>query len=473
MVRESEYTILVCETAEIVSRGLERTVVENQNRYSLSYRAAEAKKVMGWIHTGQCGCLVGLRGAGKSNFLRFLLRPDVHQHYLGRDHPNFSFVHVDLLSLVNHSSWAVYELILNEMVAQFDTLGMKGKSASAIAALHNEIMRRQDPLVAQRTVERYLNVLLNRPSQRLVILFDEFNAVVQTVDASLFRSLRALRDAHKERLIYIVAGTDDFARLRSDRADVEHFYRLVSRNVCSLGPYNEADARQMIDYLAGQRSHEFTPDDKAHLIELCGGHAGLLKAVLSLLSNTTRGLNIKKLTQTLNGESTIWAECQKIWQSLPESGQAALRVLVSDSPIKPDMLAHLEIKGLVRRSRPAVVFSPLFSEFVQRQLPSPTNGIFVDSATGKVHIEGRLVATLTGLELEELCYLYEHRGKVCTKDNIMENVYRQRFTNGIGDQMLQTLTARLRKKVEPDPKRPRYILTVRREGYKLVEPGEK
>ncbi len=473
MVRKSEHTTLVCRNTEIVIRGVERTVVENQNRYTLSYRAAEAKKIMGWIKSGQCSCLVGLRGAGKSNFLRFLLRSDVQQHYLGRDYSKFAFVHIDLLSLVDHSSWAVYELILNRMVAQFDTLGAKNKSIADIASLHDEIMRRQDPLVAQRAIERYLNALLSRPSQRLVILFDEFNAVVETVDSSLFRSLRALRDAHKGRLIYIVVGSDDFAHLRSDRAESEHFYRLVSRNTCWLGPYNLADARQMVDYLAGQRSLELAPADTAHLIELCGGHAGLLKAVLTLLSNAPPKLNIKNQTRTLISEPTIEAECQQIWHNLLESEQVALRVLVNGTQIKPEMLTQLEFKGLVHTSRPSIVFSLLFNEFVQRQSPSPEKGLSVDSATGKVHINGELIATLKGLELDELCYLYEHRGKTCTKDDIMENVYRQHYKNGVSDQMLQTLTARLRKKVEPDPKRPRYILTIRGEGYKLVEFGEK
>ena len=53
-----------------------------RDRYPLTYRTPEVQQVMNWIEGGQSGCLVGLRGAGKSNFLRFLLRQDVRQHYL-------------------------------------------------------------------------------------------------------------------------------------------------------------------------------------------------------------------------------------------------------------------------------------------------------------------------------------------------------------------------------------------------------
>jgi len=84
------------------------------------------------------------------------------------------------------------------------------------------------------------------------------------------------------------------------------------------------------------------------------------------------------------------------------------------------------------------------------------------------------IENLTELEFEMLCYLYEHRGQVCTKDDLIENVYRQqydRMVGGIDDARLQTLISRLRGKIEPDRQRPRYIVTVRGGGYKLVEPG--
>jgi two-component system alkaline phosphatase synthesis response regulator PhoP len=43
---------------------------------------------------------------------------------------------------------------------------------------------------------------------------------------------------------------------------------------------------------------------------------------------------------------------------------------------------------------------------------------------------------------------------------------------GVSDEALQTLISRLRDKVEPDRRRPQYIVTVRGAGYKFVEPDE-
>jgi DNA-binding response OmpR family regulator len=65
---------------------------------------------------------------------------------------------------------------------------------------------------------------------------------------------------------------------------------------------------------------------------------------------------------------------------------------------------------------------------------------------------------------------------VCTKDELVANVYRQRYDRlkgGVTDEALQTLISRLRDKIEPDRKWPRYVVTVRGEGYRFVEPGER
>ena len=83
-----------------------------QDRYTLDYRSAEARQVMGWIKAGQSGCLIGVRGAGKSNFFYFLMGQDVRRRYLGASYEDFIFVLVDLLALTECTEWAACELML-------------------------------------------------------------------------------------------------------------------------------------------------------------------------------------------------------------------------------------------------------------------------------------------------------------------------------------------------------------------------
>lgn len=443
-----------------------------RDRYTITYREAEAREVMSWVKAGQSGCLVGLRGAGKSNFLRFLLCEDVQRHYLGQDCADFAFVLINFLALTERTEWAVYELILDRLLGQLPLLGIGG--AEEMASLHREAMRSRDLLAAQRAVARCVDLLCQRPAQRVVLLFDEFDAMFRALDPSLFRCLRAIRDAHKGQVSYVVVASDELACLRDDLTQVEHFYRLVSRNARGLGPYSQADTRQMIHHLVSQRSIELSEDDTTRLVELSGGHAGLLKATLSLLWNARYEGDLAKLAPALNDEPAVRAECQKVWDSLPESEQAALCTLAGGAQADPPTLRRLQRKGLVREGQPAPpLFSPLFADFVRQQTPSPLGGTVISRSPPIVQIDGQPVEGLTELEFETLCHLYEHRGQVCTKDDLIENVYRQqydRMKGGVTDAALQTLISRLRAKIEPDPGHPRHVITVRREGYKFVEP---
>jgi len=444
-----------------------------QDRYAITYRAAEAGQVMQWIEAGQSGCLVGLRGAGKSNFLRFLLREDVRRHYLGQDYANFAFVLINFLALTERTDWAVCELILDCLLGQLCLQGAEGVEDAE--SLHREILHSRDPLTAQRAVERCIGALCRRPAQRVILLFDEFDAVFQALEPSLFRRLRAIRDAHKSQVLYVVVVSNDLPHLREDLREVEHFCRLVSRNVCYLGPYSEVDTRQMVHYLVSRRSVALEPGDTARLVELSGGHAGLLKATLSLLWDARFPGNLEELVPFLSDEPMVQAECRKVWQGLSESEQATLCMLAGGAQADPQTLHRLQNKGLVRENRPETpFFSSLFADFVRQQTPPSTEDTIVSRSPPLVQIDGQPIEDLTELEFELLCYLYEHRGQVCTKDDLIENVYRQQYARmkgGVTDGALQTLISRLRAKIEPDREHPRYVVTIRGEGYKFVEPG--
>lgn len=447
-----------------------------QDRYSLTYRAVETQQVMDWAKAGQSGSLIGLRGAGQSNFLRFLLREEVRQHYLRGDYADFTFALINLLSLSQQAEWMVYELILNRLLGQIRSLGTEKELVEEMVSLHREVRQTRDPLTAQWAVEQGVDILCRSPAQQVILLFDEFDVVFQTLDPSLFRCLRAIHDAHEAQVSYVVVVTDELAWLRDNLAEVDHFHRLVSRNVCELGPYNEADTRQMIHQLASRRALKLNEADIAGLVQLSGGHAGLLKTIVSRLWNETQHSDLAEITPTLTNELAVQAECRKVWDSLPESEQAALGALTAGTVVDSRVLQRLKRRGLVWEDQDTPsLFSPLFADFVHRHVFPTTKSVIINRSTRKAQITGQPVETLTDLEFEMLSYLYEHRARICTKDELIKNVYRQQYdqmTGGVTDEALQTLISRLRAKIEPDPGRPRYIITIRGEGYRFVEPGE-
>ena len=89
----------------------------------------------------------------------------------------------------------------------------------------------------------------------------------------------------------------------------------------------------------------------------------------------------------------------------------------------------------------------------------------IDEAQHLVTMDGREV-TLTPIEYRVLAYLAQNAGRVITQDLLLEHVW---GTDYLGEgHMLQVNINRLRRKIEPDPAHPRYILTKVGIGYLLA-----
>jgi two-component system response regulator RegX3 len=58
--------------------------------------------------------------------------------------------------------------------------------------------------------------------------------------------------------------------------------------------------------------------------------------------------------------------------------------------------------------------------------------------------------------------------KICGKYQIVEAVWGEGYIDEVDDARVDKLISRLRSKVEPSPGNPRYLLTIRGRGYKLL-----
>lgn len=175
------------------------------DRYTLVYRAIEDCEVMDWLKTEQSGCLIGLREVVTSNFLAFLRRGDVRQHYLGQDYADFTFILIDLLALAEQTEVPVYQLLFGRLRYQLDSTTVDSTIVAKTKHLH-----RESPI--QCLIEHSLNIFCRWPSQQLVFLFEKCNPIFKNLP-SLFYYVQSLRDNHREECYYIVTVTNDLASL--------------------------------------------------------------------------------------------------------------------------------------------------------------------------------------------------------------------------------------------------------------------
>lgn len=73
-------------------------------------------------------------------------------------------------------------------------------------------------------------------------------------------------------------------------------------------------------------------------------------------------------------------------------------------------------------------------------------------------------------ELELLRYLITHTGRVITREKILEDVWCYNIDQAPSTRSIDNYILKLRKKIEKDPEKPRYLKTVYRKGYRFETP---
>jgi hypothetical protein len=90
----------------------------------------------------------------------------------------------------------------------------------------------------------------------------------------------------------------------------------------------------------------------------------------------------------------------------------------------------------------------------------------IDVAAAVVRVNRRVVS-LTPKEFALLAFLFERRGKVCSKDEIGDAVWPE-YRGEVYDYQVENLVRRLREKLEMDASDPQLLVTVRGRGYRLT-----
>src|SRR4029077_20301704 len=94
-------------------------------------------------------------------------------------------------------------------------------------------------------------------------------------------------------------------------------------------------------------------------------------------------------------------------------------------------------------------------------------GIEIDPAAMTLNVEGKSVTT-TATDFRWLDYFVHHLGRVCTRDQLLDSVWRD--TSCVTPPSVDVYVRRIREKIEPDPENPRYLKTVRGAGYRFEAP---
>jgi hypothetical protein len=414
--------------------------------------------------------VVGPSNTGKSILLRSLTtRSVIQQCSCDPAHPPL-ITFIDLLGTPENEH-AFYDAVLSSLIETLERAEVSHTMLTEIVKQnHNRILNDTHDLVIQSLFARSIDEIMLHIPGGLVIILDELDPLLKNnLPSLLLRKLRVIRDKYNGKLRYITGTSRSMDRIRPDE-DVYEFCEMFDAHTRILTPLCHEDAERFVTYMAEKYQTPLEPDQRALLINLSGGHPGILERLCysfyRVQPDSSKSLadNAKRFFL----HKPVWRECQRLWDELDSEECDALLMLSRKAPrLTNEQHQLLMVKGLVKPSHDTklVIFSPLFALFIQHT----EKGIRCNTVTGQIWVDGHDITTeLQSREHRRfLCLLVENMGSVCTFEQISQEVWETETTPRT---TIQEMVRRLRRRVEPDSSKPRYIISVPGEGYRLDKP---
>jgi hypothetical protein len=487
---------------------------ETSRAKAIPPREADLAALFADVRDMQCTSVVGVSNFGKSALLRAMTDPQVQRRYLNVAGPRqgaevadprqskipasggmgFLFIYVDFNQMLEMSEQAFCELILRCSLETLRTSAAQEELIRRVETAYTGLVAPASSFEIPLRFAQAMAAIGDLLPQRVVFLMDELDEPVQGIDGRVFLNLRALKDRHWQCLSYITATNRRLAQLRQD-PEVAEFGELFDHHVLYVSPLTVEEITGFATRFAAAEGVTFSEDDLAFLRLWAGGHPGLLEATCRVLGLVT-GRPIRdpsqdwiihrRAAEILVQDLNIQTECRKIWADLTPGEQEALLSLhrsggASDGQPALEMESVIAKHLVVGPSAPPAplgsggselrIFARAFHEFTERQGATRRTGpasIRLDPDSGEVWVQGTQVPTLTNLEYRLLLLLYGRLGKICSKYDVVEAVWGDDYIDEVDDARIEKLVSRLRLKLEPDPNSPRFVLTIRGRGYKLV-----
>lgn len=390
-------------------------------------RHREIDLIFGHLTAQQRGnvAISGPLGSGKSSLLAQITDPELAARY-GLTPPETIVASVDVQSISPFSGRRFWR-----RVAHF----LRRMPGIDLADAVDALLAREDPDIID--IEEFLDAIADQGSA-LVLLLDEFEWALQAdspegaAERRNFLAQLASLTRRSPRVLSLVIVTELplVEAIRVVDAWRGSPFPTIFTSI-ALRPLSVDDAHALVARANQDGAQLAVDDDVDQLYALSQGHPAMLQAVgFALHHGRQLGL--------------------------------------SDDAVSEAML--VAATG-VRASHASPAAPPPEPEWFTDPATPPPSGLHVDSRTGEVMVAGRRIDTLTALEYNLLRLLYENTGRLCSKNEIIRQVWGAE-DDDIDDSRVEKLVSRLRRKIEPLPGRPQLVRTVRGRGYRYVPPSE-
>lgn len=441
----------------------------------INYRSFELSQIENWILNSQNSTVIGLPGMGKSTFLDYLCQKPI------KSPPSQLppiLVSIDMINLITPDDVTLYRFIVRAFY--FSKQRFPKEMYTMIDDAYEDVKRSDDLFLAQSTLHEILARLRELGIQIVLVLrnLEHFLANTATKTTQL---LKGLQDNHKKTLIYIAGLSVDMHYL-SHLDSSEPLKQLFDSNILWLGPLRASDFQMMVEQYASHLTSPLTSSEIKNILDLTGSIPSLIRLVCA---NWSVGGEYFDQPSQLAKVKNIHHRLTKIWDSLTFEEQSILQVLaLSSAKRKKNLQTKIEyrqvlnsllMKGVVRiDADECYVNGEILSAFVKEQ-STIRGGIRFDELTGNIFIGSENLLNLSPISHATLKFFVKNPYIKHTLTALIEGAWPDDvIREGVSSDAIYQVIRDLRKHIEPEPSRPRHIITWRGHpegGYQFFPEG--
>lgn len=425
------------------------------------------KKIAKLLRSGNSVTLTGLRGLGKSSFVR--------EYFVKQHTPHLTCVHLDTNEIPKPVDKIFYKTFLYQLLKvksdlkDTDSLDLIKQYPDDAFLLYQEIKNEIQDFLDREPKEEVL----------ALVLHDVDN--LEGLPVQFFNSIETLRNLDRDRVvIFLVHDANVYKIFNMENSG--GLYTLLNSNVIWLFLWKKHLFDRMVLHVENRIGREITEKQRELIKKCCGGHPNLSYSVAQyLLEQSIDEISIRKLLS----DSTIRVRVEQILDTLSQSQIDAFTTLLStpDPKVVTDTdferLCNLRLVEILEDGTlhfplklVQVYLEDTFGLMEPDTIENPD--ILSDSSrivdkSGNIYIDGiEIESNLTAREYNLLKLLLSRPNEIITREEIAQFIWGSEALEKYSDWAIDQSVSRLRSKLQDDPYNPQFIETIKGRGFKLI-----
>ena len=399
--------------------------------------------------------VVGFSGAGKDAFLNEILE---------RYNDSVQFIHIDVTNAATLDPTDFHRIVHYEVSKVLEKLNSSISEPKFDTQFGIHQSNREN-----------LKLLLEIVNKPVVFQISNLSRLYQ-LEESFFNTIESLRRINRGRIAFFFIDQLNLIS-RMKLKNTGELYDEIKSNLYYIPLPNLAEYKYALNYSISVLNYTPSKQLVKNIHGLTGGHYGIAHQMIRLVKeNDEKWYQHKEYLK----EPAIELRIKKTLNQLNLTEKSIISKIVQGKQLTQFERTHA--KTLVQSGLLLADYSlgiPIFQEYLERDKIGITARKGLDMSFSKmpmieidkgiIKINGHQITNdLTTREFELLYYFLDNPQKIVSREKIGQLIWGRQLKEKYSDWAIDQVISRLRKKLHDTPNKPRFIETVKGQGFRFI-----